>query len=488
MEKLPIFKSWIGDGGKFITLPMVHTRGLDGTDNLGMYRMQVFSKNTTGMHWHLHKTGARHYAQYKAAGIARMPVTVTIGGDPIYTYSATAPLPEGISEYLLAGVMRGQKVKLVKCLTNDLWVPEDVDFVLEGYVDTAAPLVDEGPFGDHTGFYSLVDRYPVFHIEAITQRRDAIYCGTVVGVPPEEDFYIQKATERIFLEPMRRVMMPEVVDMDMPAAGVAHNLVLAQIKREYVGQGKKVINAMWGAGQMMLNKMMVITDYAFAKNGSYEEFLKNLTQKIELRRDLIFGNGPLDVLDHSSTNFAEGGKLGVDATGENFAPNGELLSTISYTLEPNNYADVAQFDESLLQRGIAILIARLQDATSEKVKRLSEKFLSDSSLGDVKLLLIVDFEFDYQNHEELLWYALGNAAIERDIMLGESNQMTVDACLKNGKDWRGVRSWPMPVQVDSATMIRLKEILEKYGISTHSGFKIAKNGADAAYFWRENQR
>ena len=259
LDLLPILKSWGCDGGRFVTLPMVNT--LDpytGVRNVGMYRMQVFDSHTTGMHWHRHKTGARHYDGYKALG-KRMPVSVAIGGDPVYTYAATAPMPDNMDEYLLAGFLRRKPVKLVKCITNDIYVPSDCDFIIEGYVDTTEPLAVEGDFGDHTGFYSLKDLYPRFHVTAITHRRDAVYPATVVGIPPQEDAYISIATERIFLAPIRLVMQPEIVDMTMPTAGTSHNIAILSLKSRYTGQAAKVALGMWSAGQMMFNKYLLLT-------------------------------------------------------------------------------------------------------------------------------------------------------------------------------------------------------------------------------------
>ena len=260
LSRLPVPTCWPFDGGPFITLPGVHTKDPDsGVRNLGMYRMQVFSPDMTGMHWHLHKGSASHFNRYKELG-ARMPVTVTLGGDPVYTYAATAPLPENLDEYLLAGFLRKKKVTLVRCLTNDLEVPADVDFVIEGYVDPGEELILEGPFGDHTGFYSLADYFPRFHVTCISHRKNAIFPATIVGIPPQEDGWIGKATERIFLMPIKMTVTPEVTNMHMPVEGVFHNITLVSIKKHYPGQALKVMNALWGAGQMMFNKIMAVTD------------------------------------------------------------------------------------------------------------------------------------------------------------------------------------------------------------------------------------
>src|SRR5579863_2581954 len=255
ITKLPVITCWPKDGGPFVTLPIIHTRDLHtGTRNVGMYRMQIFGPTLTGMHWHKHKVSARHFAEYKKTG-QRMPVAVALGGDPVYAYSATAPLPDNVDEYMLAGFLRKKRVELVKCLTQpELEVPADADFIIEGYVDPTEDPIWEGPFGDHTGYYSLPDWYPRFHITAITHRKNPVYPATIVGIPPQEDAWLGKATERIFLAPIKMTLIPEIVDMEMPVEGVFHNLVIAKIRKEYAGQAQKVMNAMWGAGQMMFNK------------------------------------------------------------------------------------------------------------------------------------------------------------------------------------------------------------------------------------------
>jgi 4-hydroxy-3-polyprenylbenzoate decarboxylase len=261
INKLPVITCWPKDGGPFVTLPIIHTKDPNtNSRNVGMYRMQVFGPKLTGMHWHKHKVSAKHFNEYKKLG-KRMPVAVALGGDPVYAYSATAPLPENVDEYMLAGFLRKRKVELVKCITQpDIEVPADADFIIEGYVDPDDELIWEGPFGDHTGYYSLPDWYPRFHITAITHKKNAVYPATIVGIPPQEDAWLGKATERIFLAPMKMTMIPEIIDMDMPVEGVFHNLVIAQIQKEYAGQGQKVMNAMWGAGQMMFNKILVLAD------------------------------------------------------------------------------------------------------------------------------------------------------------------------------------------------------------------------------------
>ena len=256
---LPILTTWPGDGGPYITLPMVITRDPDkGTRNVGCYRMQVYDKRTTGMHWQLHKTGRRHMRRYKELGQQRMPVAVALGGDPVLPYAATAPLPDGIDEFLFAGFLRRKPVEMVRCKTIDLEVPASADFVLEGYVDVDE-LRREGPFGDHTGYYSLADDYPVFHVTAITRREHPIYATTVVGPPPQEDAWLGKATERLFL-PLLQMTFPEIVDMNLPIEGVFHNLCIVSIKKEYPHHARKICHSLWGMGQMMFAKCIVVVD------------------------------------------------------------------------------------------------------------------------------------------------------------------------------------------------------------------------------------
>jgi 4-hydroxy-3-polyprenylbenzoate decarboxylase len=400
LTKFPILKCWPGDGGNFITLPMVFTRDPKTlARNVGMYRMQIFDKNTTGMHWQKHKTGARHYEEYRAMQTAhppspspqegeivtglrpatqslrgessatptdfenqwtspaslsavalakeeagrhnpavgdqtpkspihsgvgtevhgirgaesfRIPVSVALGGDPVLTYAATAPLPEGIDEIVFAGWLRGKSVEMVKCLTNDLEVPADAEIILEGYVDPAEPLRREGPFGDHTGYYSLADDYPAFHVTAITHRKNPIYPATIVGIPPMEDAWLGKASERIFL-PLLKMQLPEIVDLNLPIEGVFHNLAIVSIKKRYPGQARKVACALWGLGQMMFAKMIVVVD-AEVNVQNYRELLWRVGNNISPQRDVFFVEGPIDSLDHSSPLPNYGSKMGIDAT------------------------------------------------------------------------------------------------------------------------------------------------------------------------------
>jgi 4-hydroxy-3-polyprenylbenzoate decarboxylase len=310
---LPILKCWPEDGGRYITLPLVFSRNPDtGKRNCGMYRMQVFDERTTGMHWQTHKQGAEHYRRMQQRQEAtRMDVAVAIGADPATMYSAILPLPPDLDEMMIAGFLRGSPVEMVKCQTCDLEVPAQAEIVLEGYVELGE-LRTEGPFGDHTGFYSLADEYPVFHVTCITQRKDPIYATTIVGPPPMEDFYMGKAIERIFL-PLMRLQLPEVRDICMPAEGIFHNLILISIRKSYPGHARKVMHAIWGLGQAMFSKCIVVVDEDVNVQDVREVAWKALNN-IDPERDIQFVLGPVDSLDHSSRLPNYGSKMGVDAT------------------------------------------------------------------------------------------------------------------------------------------------------------------------------
>src|SRR5438067_2896186 len=311
LQDLPVLKCWPKDGGRFITLPNVHTRDPEtGARNIGIYRMQIYDERTTGMHWQIHKVGARHGKRYYERG-ERMPVAVTLGGDPAYTFAATAPLPDGLDEILFAGFCRKKSVELVKCETVDLEVPADADFVLEGYVQPGE-LRAEGPFGDHTGFYTPVDDYPVFHLTAITHRRDAVYPATIVGIPPMEDFYIGDASVRIFV-PVFKMNFPEIMDIALPAEGVFHNLVFVSIRKQYPYQAYKIMHGLWGMGQMMFSKYIVVVDEDCDVHNT-SEVLFRLCANTDPQRDSTFVKSPCDSLDHAPSLPNIGSHMGLDAT------------------------------------------------------------------------------------------------------------------------------------------------------------------------------
>jgi 4-hydroxy-3-polyprenylbenzoate decarboxylase len=312
LRKLPIITCWPEDGGPYITLPMVISKDPKrGIRNVGMYRVQLLEKDTVAMHWQRHKVGAAHWREMAERG-ETMPVCIAVGADPASVYSASAPLPPTVDEFLFAGFLRRAPVHLAKALTCDLEVPADAEFVLEGHIDPREELVVEGPFGDHTGFYSEADLYPRVHITAVTMREAPIYATTIVGRPPMEDFYLGHATERIFL-PLLRLTTPEIVDYHMPAEGIFHNLVFVSIDKQYPGHAHKVMNALWGQGLMSLAKVIVVLDKDVDVRNVQEAWWVALNN-IDPQRDTRFTMGPMDVLDHASRAFTYGSKMGIDAT------------------------------------------------------------------------------------------------------------------------------------------------------------------------------
>ena len=312
LDLLPALLCWPEDAGRYITLPLVISRDpRTGRRNVGTYRMQVYDSRTAGMHWQSHKVGAHHYRVGQERGEERLPVAVALGGDPVTMWSGSLPLPPDVDELAVSGFLRGEPVEVVKGVTVDLEVPAQAEFVLEGYV-VPGEVRTEGPFGDHTGYYSLGEEYPVFHLTAVTHRRDPIYPAAVVGRPPMEDYFMGKASERLLL-PALRMVLPEVVDINMPAEGVFHNLVIVSMKKEYPGHPRKVMYALWGLGLMMLAKVIVVVD-DYVNVHDLSEVAWRATANIDPSRDLVLVEGPLDDLDHASVYPRYGGKVGIDAT------------------------------------------------------------------------------------------------------------------------------------------------------------------------------
>ncbi len=452
---LPVLKCWPYDGGKFITLPMVNTIDPDtGIRNVGMYRVQLLDKQTTALHWHLHKTGARHYQQYKRLG-KRMPCAVVLGGDPVYAYCATAPLPDGIDEYLLAGFLRGKAVNLVKCLTQpEIYVPEDADFVIEGYVDTSEDLVLEGPFGDHTGFYSLADYYPKFHITCITHKKDAVYPATIVGVPPMEDAYISLATEKIFKFPITMAFAPEMIDLHMPPSGVEHNLTLIKIRNQYPGNALKIKNAMWGAGQMMFNKILVV--YSGDEDlRDYRKLVSDALARFVPARDVhIESCGVSDVLDHSSRQFVCGGKMCIDCTNE--ASQHAVPDYNGVHGDP-----IARY----------VKVVKVTDKLTP-VRNIAEVMLMDERC-DAKIIIFVDEGLPIDDYNLVIWYAAGNVDPAVDCFVIDNERggcLCMDATAKTRADDDFERDWPEVVMMDDNTIksVDEKKCVAENGILSQS--------------------
>ena len=455
LTKLPILTSWGYDGGPFVTLPMVCTVDPDtGIPNIGMYRMQIFDKRTTGMHWHRHKTGARHYDAYKRRG-ERMPVSVALGGDPAYIYSATAPMPDNMDEMLLAGMLRQKSVKMVKSITNDIWVPADCDFVIEGYVDPSEELVVEGPFGDHTGFYSLSDLYPRLHVTAITSRRDAIYPATIVGVPPMEDAYIAKATETIFLAPIRLAIQPEVRDLFMPIEGTAHNIAIVSIAKRYMGQPQKVAQGLWGAGQMMFNKYLVITPESTEIRSRKDMFA--LLRHFDPERHMIHSEGILDVLDHSSPTTGYGSKLAIDLT--DIDPNSEPKA-LKKPRMAQPAGGVELFNTELFDElGLVVLYAERE--WREKID--VAEYLDKNGIEARFVALFDHGAAGSMSANDLLWIAAANTDPKRDISV-HNGTLIIDARSKRPGYGTNPRRFPNAVTSLPEVIHLVDERWAEYGL------------------------
>lgn len=476
LSKIPVMKCWPADGGKFITLPVIHTQDpTTGIRNVGMYRMQIFEKNLTALHWHKHKVSARHFNEYKKLR-KKMPVAVALGGDPVYTYCATAPLPDGVDEYMLAGFIRKKRVEMVQCITQDIQVPADADIVIEGYVDPSEELIWEGPFGDHTGFYSLPDFYPKFHVTAITHKKDAVYPSTIVGIPPQEDAWIGKATERIFLGPIKMTMAPEVMDMNLPMEGVFHNLVIVQIEKTYPGQAQKIMHALWGAGQMMFTKMMIVVDQHVNIHDSME-LAKYVSENFNPATDIETTQGPTDVLDHSCSTMAFGGKLGIDATKklpeEIFdEPVKSDFSNTEIDLEKlqTEFPEIVAVNDSLLSKNIPCVILTFKKDRKNHAKQLHQKIAKLEEFKQVKLTIYLNEDIEISDIQDVAWLFSNNTDVKRDQILvhaekeGEVAHLAFDATRKTLEIDGFKRDWPNILVSEDETIAKIDGIWNELGL------------------------
>ncbi len=470
--KFPVLKCWPLDAGRFITLPVVFTESPEGRRNVGMYRMQVFDKNTTGMHWHIHKDGAYHFHQYKKANM-KMPVAVAIGTDPAVTYAATAPLPKDIDELLLAGLIRKKGVRLVKCKTNGLHVPAEAEIILEGYVDPSEEFRLEGPFGDHTGYYSLADKYPVFHVTAITHRRDPIYSTTIVGKPPMEDCYMGRATSRIFL-PMLQTVTPEVADYDLPWEGVFHNCVIVSIEKRYPAAAQRLMNALWGTGQMSFSKIILAVDEAVDVH-DYREVFRTFLNNFDAAHDLFHSEGILDVLDHSSPLPLRGSKLGLDATSRLVGETARQFSELS---EPDYEVikketkkhNVAAFHIPETGTRNRVIVCAMNNeapghAPKDGPKHMVEEagnLLSGAVGGMANIIVVVDGDIDPQDLSTVTWKVFNNTDPARDVIM-RAGKLVVDATKKTPSEGHP-REWPDEIVMDEKTARLVDEKWPKLGI------------------------
>ncbi len=473
ITKFPVLKCWPEDGGPFLTLPVIHTKDPNtGIRNVGLYRMQVFSPTVTGMHWHRHKVSARHFNEYKKLG-QKMPVAVSLGGDPVYAYAATAPLPDGVDEYMLAGFIRKKKVELVQCLTQDVQVPADADIIIEGYVDPNEEYILEGPFGDHTGYYSLADFYPKFHITCITHRKNAVYPATIVGIPPQEDAWIGKATERIFLVPIKMTMVPEIVDMVLPVEGVFHNLVVVKINKEYPGQASKVMHSLWGAGQMMFTKMMVVVDGDVNIHDPIET-AKYISANFDPAHDIYFTQGPVDVLDHSCSVMAYGGKIGIDGTKKTSEELTGRVSQPSRVYIPDfseiksTFSEIKSINTTLLDKEISLAFISVQKSRKGHLKQLAQQLVERKEFEHIQVILFLEHTVDVNEIADSIWRFSNNVDPKRDhILLTDSNNHShvfFDGTRKT-KELDGFqRDWPNILASDEKTILHIDAIWDQLGL------------------------
>lgn len=464
LSRLPALQCWPRDAGRFITLPLVITKSLDtGRRNMGMYRMQVFDRCTTGMHWHVHKDGSHAFQEYARAN-QRMPVAVAVGADPATMYAATAPLPRNVDELMLAGFLRNRSVPLVKALTVDLEVPAEAEFILEGYVDPCERR-SEGPFGDHTGYYSLADDYPVFHVTAVTHRRSPVYCATVVGPPPMEDGYLGLATERLFL-PLLQAAHPEIHDYWLPWEGAFHNLVVAAIHKSYAGHAQKVMHALWGQGQMSFTRGVVILDRDVPLHEP-RRLIAELLGRFDPLSDVTLTQGVLDVLDHAAPAPGFGAKIGIDLTrrlpdeaprsglqAENAAFSmkevvGMLRRKAPGVLEVRTYAPDG--DPSQAKTTGRVVFLRVERDRTKNRTWYAERVLRDLSPEWPLFLVLFDRDADLSLDSRLVWKLLNNVDPQRDIQW-HGRCVLVDACRKTPEDGH-FREWPEELTffIDSAS-------------------------------------
>ncbi len=455
LSRIPVLQCWPKDAGPFITLPLVFTKSLEsGRRNCGMYRLQVFDRNTTGMHWHIHKDGSSYYSEYRRAG-KRMPVAVAIGGDPATIYSATAPLPRNIDEMILAGFIRNRPVRMAKCLTVDMEVPAEAEFVLEGYVEPDE-LRREGPFGDHTGYYSLADDYPVFHVTAVTHRKNPVYCATLVGRPPMEDCYLAKATERLFL-PLLQGAFPEIKDYWLPWEGVFHNIVVVSIDKQYPLHAQKVMSGLWGQGQMSFCKAIVVVDQDVDPKDP-KQVMAQLLNRLDVSSDLTHSQGVLDVLDHSSPTANFGSKIGVDLTARIAGERPRRVSSGAEAVSPADREALVSVIRARVEgvtgirwfpqegRGRRILLVTVKKPGDRSGKRYAEALFAVEGIGGAGIVVLYDEDIDLADYSLMLWKLFNNTDPGRDVFF-ESDCCVVDACRKDASDGHH-REWPEELVFD----------------------------------------
>jgi 4-hydroxy-3-polyprenylbenzoate decarboxylase len=466
LSDLPVLTTWEQDAGPFITMGQVYTQSLDGSmSNLGMYRLQVFDDHTLGMHWQIHKDSNHFFHEYKKAG-KKMPVSIGIGGDPMYIWCGQAPLPIGVFELLLYGFVKKQNARLVKSITNDIYVPYDVDYVIEGFVDPSKMRI-EGPFGDHTGYYTLDEEYPFMEVSAITHKKDPVFAATVVGKPPLEDKYMGHATERIFL-PLLQTTAPDLIDYYMPENGVFHNLILAKIKTLYPGHAQQIMHAFWGVGQMSFVKHAIFVDEDGPELSS-PEIIPYILNRLDVE-DILISKGVVDALDHSSPKFAVGGKLGLDCTGEEIEKPNIILLEDSELLAHAKVlsSEVVGLKQYYQDTKSPICVISVKKAQNQKAlfETLHTLYIH------AKIFIFVDvLNNSLENPYMLVWRVVNNIDATRDIFI-EGSTIGIDATNKNEHD-NFQRRWPDDVACTKSVLDSLRErgilniddaFIEKWGL------------------------
>ncbi len=450
LDALPIIKAWPQDGGKYITLPLVFTKDPEtGQQNVGMYRLQVYDKKTTGMHWHLHKDGKEIYEKYRKIG-KRMPVAVALGCDPATIYASTAPLPKMVDEMIFAGYLKKRPIEMVQCVTSEICVPAHAEFILEGYVDLNE-LRREGPFGDHTGYYSLEDDYPVFHLEKITRKKSPIYPTTIVGKPPMEDCYLGKATERVFL-PLMKIQVPEIIDIDFPLEGVFHNCVIVSINKAYPMQANKIMYALWGLGQMMYTKMIIIVD-ASVDVHDYEAVAAAIASNATTPSSYVISEGPLDALDHASNRAFQGFRIGIDAT---------------HKIKLESIAEGFKYSTKEMMKmkaGAPILIENFEKNGVLVSHEYMTKMMKEKS--NLRFLILVDAWVDKSCLSTVTWKIFNNIDPQRDMIIQRRENgvmfVGIDATKKGVEDGL-MRPWPDDIEMSENIKTRVDVRWSSYGV------------------------
>lgn len=467
LKDYPILHCWPDDGGPFFTMPLCFTIDPEtNSQNVGMYRMQVFDETSTGMHWQLHKDGKKIYEKYRKLGIKKMPVSVVVGADPATIYASTAPLPPMIDEMMFASFLRKSPVSLTKCITNDIYVPRHAEFIFEGYVEVDGELNMEGPFGDHTGYYSLPEEYPVFHLTKVTHKKNPIFNATIVGMPPMEDCYLGLITEVIFL-PLTQITLPEITNMHLPFEGVFHNLCLTTISKDFPSHAQKMMYNFWGLGQMMYQKMICVFDDGVDLK-DYTNRFNDILLNVDIKEDIIMTTGPLDALDHSSKKMYQGTRVGIDVTSrilneskryENYILSREEIKIIKSTLESEKLIkDYRLLFVNNILLGIDIQLEKTSVNDISIVKKIQE-----TALKNVKWIFVYDQYTDIQKDNYKFWRLFNNIDGKRDFYFND-NSLIIDATRKFPIE-NGGREWPDDIIMDPKIVNMVDQKWSQYGIN-----------------------